>query len=181
MSDHHKHENGVCQCKPTAAVQSLDEMEFERGIWTAALYGDMERLEIAIGRGATNDRDNSGYTALHYAARAGHLAICKRLMAAGANVNSVTNGGVSPLHRAAMMGRVEIVEYLCQVGAHLDVRDSDGQTALHRAAQGGYMDTIGILTRRDPSLKNVCDSRGRHPIDLVPAATDDLKLLLTPD
>lgn len=30
----HKHD-GECHCRPTAAVQSLDEMDFERGIWTA--------------------------------------------------------------------------------------------------------------------------------------------------
>lgn len=35
MSDHNHKHNGVCNCQPTAAVQSLDEMEFERGIWSA--------------------------------------------------------------------------------------------------------------------------------------------------
>lgn len=30
----HNHENGCCY-KPTTAAQSLDEMDFERGIWNA--------------------------------------------------------------------------------------------------------------------------------------------------
>lgn len=30
----HEHD-GHCNCKPTAAVQSLDEMDFDRGIWSA--------------------------------------------------------------------------------------------------------------------------------------------------
>uniref|UniRef100_A0A1L8DSM1 Putative 26s proteasome regulatory complex subunit psmd10 n=1 Tax=Nyssomyia neivai TaxID=330878 RepID=A0A1L8DSM1_9DIPT len=180
MTDHWHDagDEGVCKCKPSAAAQTLDEMDFERGIWTAALYGDMKRLEIAIQRGATNDCDNSGYTALHYAARAGHMEACTRLLAAGADVNCTTNGGVTPLHRAAMMGRVAIVEFLCQHGAHTATCDSDGQNALHRAAHGGHKDVIEYLVARDASLRDVCDKRGRFPCDLAP--NDDLRNLLAP-
>lgn len=32
----HKHD-GQCKCAPTVAAQSLDEMEFERGIWSAGM------------------------------------------------------------------------------------------------------------------------------------------------
>lgn len=35
MDDHHNHSDGICECKASAAVQSLDEMDFERGIWSA--------------------------------------------------------------------------------------------------------------------------------------------------
>lgn len=31
----HKHENGVCNCKSMVAAQSLSEMDFDRGIWSA--------------------------------------------------------------------------------------------------------------------------------------------------
>lgn len=30
----HTHDEN-CHCRPTAAVQSLDELEFDRGIWSA--------------------------------------------------------------------------------------------------------------------------------------------------
>lgn len=36
MSHNHSH-NENCECKPSAAVQSLDEMDFERGIWSAGM------------------------------------------------------------------------------------------------------------------------------------------------
>uniref|UniRef100_A0A1B0CDD6 Uncharacterized protein n=2 Tax=Lutzomyia longipalpis TaxID=7200 RepID=A0A1B0CDD6_LUTLO len=160
--------DGGCKCHPSAAAQTLDEMDFERGIWTAALYGDLERLDVAIGRGATNDCDNAGYTALHYAARAGHMEACRKLIAAGADVNCTTKGGVTPLHRAAMMGRWEIVEFLCKRGANLTTTDSDGQTALHRAAQGGHTQTVELLIGLEPSLKEFTDNRGRRPADLAP-------------
>lgn len=34
MSEH-KHDSGACHCKSTVAVQSLTEMDFDRGIWSA--------------------------------------------------------------------------------------------------------------------------------------------------
>lgn len=70
-----------------------------------ALYNDVEKLTKFIGSGHTNDVDATGYTALHYASRSGHLIICEQLLRAGANVNASTRSGdVSSLHRAALMG-----------------------------------------------------------------------------
>lgn len=31
----HEHDGAHCKCKSTVAAQSLDEMDFERGIWSA--------------------------------------------------------------------------------------------------------------------------------------------------
>ena len=48
-------------------------MEFERGIWGAAREGETDRLVSLLEKGVEpSSRDSSGYTALHYAARAGH-------------------------------------------------------------------------------------------------------------
>lgn len=69
-----------------------------------ALYNELPRLKEFIKNDCTNVRDNSGYTALHYAARNGHLDACQLLIDGGANINAKTNGGVTPIHRAAMMG-----------------------------------------------------------------------------
>lgn len=104
MSEH-KHENGVCNCKSSVATQSLTELDFDRGIWSAALYNDIDRLKELISRDHTNDRDEAGYTALHYAARKNNITACELLIKANANVNAETNGGVTPLQRAAMMGK----------------------------------------------------------------------------
>lgn len=70
-----------------------------------ALYNDISRLKELINRGHTNNLDEGGYTALHYAARNNNITACKLLIEARANVNVETNGGVTPLQRAAMMGK----------------------------------------------------------------------------
>lgn len=73
-------------------------------IFQPALYNDIDRLKELINRGHTNNRDETGYTALHYAARNNNITACELLIKASANVNAATNGGVTPLQRAAMMG-----------------------------------------------------------------------------
>ena len=61
-----------------STLQTLDEVEFERGIWAAARDGEGARVMELLGRGThPSAQDTSGYTALHYAARAGHGDIVK--------------------------------------------------------------------------------------------------------
>lgn len=96
------------QIPPSAVFQTLDELDFERGIWHAAQNGDLKRVQKLINQGTSADkRDNSGYTALHYAVRAGYMEICRFLLSKGANVNATTRSGkATPLHRAATAGNL---------------------------------------------------------------------------
>ena len=49
----------------SSVCQTLDEMEFERGLWSAALNGEMDRVKKLIADGRDpNGLDSSGYTAL---------------------------------------------------------------------------------------------------------------------
>ena len=66
MEDLRNHINraGKCGCSSTYA-QFLSEMDFERGIWQAALDGDVNRVRKLLDKGTDpNLRDGSGYTAL---------------------------------------------------------------------------------------------------------------------
>ena len=63
----HINRAGKCGCSSTSSTyaQSLSEMDFERGIWQAALDGDVNRVRKLLDKGADpNLRDGSGYTAL---------------------------------------------------------------------------------------------------------------------
>ena len=56
-------------CSHQSAVlsinQTMDEMEFERGIWSAALNGEEDRLEKFLNGGTDpNARDSTGYAPL---------------------------------------------------------------------------------------------------------------------
>lgn len=63
----HVNSTGGCDCssKPSSYAQSLTEMDFERGIWQAALDGNVSRVRTLLDKGGDPDaRDGSGYTAL---------------------------------------------------------------------------------------------------------------------
>lgn len=91
-----------CSCPHTGATQTLDELDFERGIWYAAQHGDLARVKKLADD--FDKRDNAGYTALHYAARNGKLEVCQFLVQQGADVNATTRGGATALSRAALTG-----------------------------------------------------------------------------
>lgn len=163
MSDSHCH----CSLNTSSLYQTLDELDFERGIWYAAQHGDLERIEKLLKQGVSPDaQDKAGYSALHYAARAGHESVCHCLLSAGASVNAVTRAGqATALHRAASAGREAVVSLLLRYGANSALRDADGKTALHRAVEQNHVNIVKILIKSDPCLKLVCDSKEKLPID----------------
>ena len=63
---HHHHDHHACGCGKVAnsTQQTLDEMAFERGIWSAALNGDEEKVKKLLTNHDPNSIDASGYTAL---------------------------------------------------------------------------------------------------------------------
>lgn len=168
MSQQHQKDDHECQCKSTTAAQSLNEMDFERGIWSAALYNDIEKLNRFIRQGQQNDIDSNGYTALHYAARNGHYEICQSLVHSNVDVNALTrSGGTTALIRAAMMGHKNIVELLLKHRARSDIQDQDGNNALHKAAQNGHGPVIETILRDNASLKQALNNKGQTPYDLA--------------
>lgn len=111
---------GVCGCGRSASdhhgstVQSLSELDFERGLWSAALNNDCDRIERLINQGHDPDeRDSSGYTALHYASRNGQTQAVDLLLRRGSDPNCKTHSGcATALHRACYMGHENIVNLL---------------------------------------------------------------------
>lgn len=135
-SHNHNDHNICCNSSNNVGVrQSLIEMEFERGIWYAAQYNNLDRVKILLKKGTSvNVEDSAGYTALHYAARNGHYEMCKMLLENGATVNAQTRcGHATSLHRAAMQDHINIVQLLLKYGANPNLKDADGHTALYRA------------------------------------------------
>jgi len=62
------HSSATCNCfhQPVTSVsQTLQEIDFERGIWSAAVNGDVERVKKIISGGGNVDLpDSSSFTAL---------------------------------------------------------------------------------------------------------------------
>jgi len=172
-----------CRCSqhaPTSLTQTLTELDFERGIWSAAVNGDVDRVRKFLQNGLFPDiLDSSHHTALHYASRHNHTEVCSLLLSSGANVNAQTlTGHVTALHRAAYCGHCDVIKLLLRHGADISQRDVDGQTAIHKACEGGHIDAIQLLLSADASLQHATDCRQRTPFDCLPASSDHIRTLL---
>ncbi|XP_025831490.1 ankyrin repeat domain-containing protein 39 [Agrilus planipennis] len=169
MSHPHQHNHDACHVPSVASsvYQSLDELEFERGIWYAAQYGDHQRVQKLLRSGTDVDkRDAAGYTALHYAARNGFLDVCQLLIQNGADINAITkSGNATALHRACSAGKITVVKYLMEKKANCELQDNDGKTALHRAAESQNMDICKLLLDSCSSLNKIKDFKEKLPVD----------------
>ncbi|CAM1310884.1 ANKRD39 (predicted) [Pycnogonum litorale] len=162
MSSNHCCSNHGC----STVCQSFSEMDFERGIWSAALNGDLERVKMFIKRGTDpNVRDNYNYTALHYAGRNGYLQVCSSLLKSGANPNCQTSGGVTPLIRASYSGHTSVVKLLLDHNADPCLCDSDGSSPLHKAVQQNNVEIIELLTRHNDKVKLLRDNKNKLAMD----------------
>ncbi len=67
MAHEHKKHHSCCQHGQAALSvhQTLDEMEFERGLWSAALNGELDRVQQLLSQSCdVNAPDTASYTAL---------------------------------------------------------------------------------------------------------------------
>eukprot|EP00096_Caligus_rogercresseyi_P007591 TRINITY_DN25524_c0_g1_i1.p1 TRINITY_DN25524_c0_g1~~TRINITY_DN25524_c0_g1_i1.p1 ORF type:complete len:179 (+),score=19.43 TRINITY_DN25524_c0_g1_i1:29-538(+) len=167
------HESCECHSSNHWSRSSLDELDFERGIWSHALSGDLSKVEGVLRKNpeASNSLDSSGLSALHYAARSGHAAIVSLLLKTGkARVDPLSPSGSStPLHRAAYMGHLDIVQLLLDHGADPHLTDSDGNNALHKSSEKKTPQSHGVfkyLANRFPSLIERTNKRGIKPSSL---------------
>ncbi|XP_071390316.1 ankyrin repeat domain-containing protein 39 [Centroberyx affinis] len=157
------------QVSSPSVHQTLNEMDFERGIWSAAMDGDLERVKSLVQRGTDpNLRDSARYTALHYASRSGRLAVCKFLLESGACASPQTPGGATPLHRSAYCGHLDVVRLLLHYRADPLLCDDDGASPLHKAAERGHEQVCELLVERCPSLRSQVNKKQQLPYQLAP-------------
>lgn len=118
-----------------------------------------------------NARDAVGRSALHEAAAANHVEICRILLAAGAEANAKAADGRTPLLEAVHNGALLALEVLLEAGADVHAKDAAGASALHLActADPPIPELVGDL--RDLGLDpHAEDAQGRSSLDLAEAA-----------
>ena len=93
-------------------------------------------------------RDQNGWTALHYAAASGKVGSTRQLLALGAEANARSNIGVTPLMLATMQGDEASMSALLSSGrADVNWRDDNGATALFYAVGAGEKLALRTLLR----------------------------------
>jgi ankyrin repeat protein len=117
----------------------------------AASGNDVELIDMLIHAGANLRAATriNGYTPLFFAARSGHAAAVKTLLAGGADPKAASVTGSTPLMLAAASGSVETVSALLDAGADINGKESAREeTALMFAAARNRVDVIRLLAKR---------------------------------
>ncbi|NWI98327.1 RAI14 protein, partial [Crypturellus undulatus] len=108
--------------------------------------------------------DNTGKTALHYAASCGCLQVVQLLCEHKCPINVKDLDGNIPLLLAVQNGHTEICKYLVDHGADVNTRDKNGRTALMEACEAGSLNIVETLLRKgaDVSLVDVFEQNALH-------------------
>lgn len=145
------------------AIQFLLEHGAVVDIFACAYLGKAADAEILLKRNpaALRATTRNGMTALHYAARAGHLDVLEILLRYHPDVNARDNRGSTALMEACHAGpwkpepAQDIIQLLLDHGAQID---------LFQAAAMGRTGQIESILDRDASLIDTPDDLGRRAL-----------------
>jgi hypothetical protein len=133
----------------------------------AAANGDLAAVEkLLLLEEHMNDNvntpDESGNTALVWAAEMGHLHVVDRLLQLLPNLQLDVRGhlGATAVCRAARRGHVQVLTRLAEAGANLDIPNNKLQSPLHFAAFKQNQDAVKVLLKYGANTR-VLDRKGK--------------------
>ncbi len=154
--------------------------ERQFGLYLALREPSLKAAQVLIDwpRTDVDARNAVDESPLMMAALKGHVALARRLIERGADVNKP---GWTPLHYAATGGQVAVIQLLLDKHAYIDAESPNGTTPLMMAAQYGTLAAVKALMEAgaDPALKNqlgqtardFAERGGRQDVvDLISAA-----------
>lgn len=133
-------------------VFKLNRKKFTPLSW-ASNEGLAELVRLLIHRGASiEEADEAGYTPLLRGA--GHDAVVKVLLEAGANIKATTKDGGMAIHEAARGRGGAAIRRLINAGAEVNARDSQDRTPLHYAFTNGEgtVDAVKTLIQEGANI-----------------------------
>jgi ankyrin repeat protein len=145
------------------------------GFLDAARRGDLARIQSELARdpGLALASDDTGDTALHWAAIGGHLPVIHVLLDAGANADAVRADGKRPVHCALERRKRTALRAGVLAGTLLS---RGAAYNIYLAAVIGDDDYVRDALSRDPALSNFEDSSHQRPISAA-ARRNDLEMV----
>ncbi len=168
----------------TGGTPNQDLINISMGqISTGNIDEEIEKLQEALDNGANiNARDNTGRTALSYAAadsfyhNTGRNEIIEFLLENGANVNTQDNNGNSALIWAITYSNLEFARILLENGANPNIPDQQlDETPLHLAVQIPYIDMVELLLENGASPHQL-NIAGDTPLHLACTHTNNPRM-----
>lgn len=138
---------------------SYSKRDLVKALCYAAGSGQIDNVKLLLGleRIDVNDKNKTGRTALHWAARNGKLSCCEFLVSHGAEYAYKTPDGISSLAWAVWSGEVAAVKFFISLGVNPRDINRWGCGLIHWAAAGGVLELCRYLKEEvglDFSLQN---------------------------
>ena len=102
----------------------------EQALMLAVWKGQREAAAWLLEHGARINRDGNEWSAMHYAAFAGHAEVANFLMQKGADINAKSTNGSTVLMMAAHEGQEKIAAMLLEAGAERGTKNDWDEDAL---------------------------------------------------
>ncbi|CAI9782414.1 unnamed protein product [Fraxinus pennsylvanica] len=152
--------------KQPAAEVVVEDDSLRNDVYTAAAYGDMEKLQRLVeSEGCSvSEPDALGYSALQWAALNNRTAAAQYIIEHGVDVNAADHTGQTALHWSAVRGAIQVAELLLQEGARVNAADMYGYQTTHVAAQYGQTAFIYHLVTKWNADPDIPDNDGRSPL-----------------
>lgn len=162
-----------------------EERRSREDVYTAAAYGDLEKLRRLVEEEGHSVRkpDASGFYALQWSALNNKAHIAQYLLDHGAEVYARDTTGQTALHWSAVRGAQAVTELLLERGADLEAADSHGYRTMHVAAQYGQTSLLYLLHVKWQAEVDAVDGDGRSPLHWAAykGYADSLRVLLFMD
>ena len=145
-----------------------------RKLCAAAIEGDRRVVARLLKKHPQilDGEDREELTALHAAARAGHLDVVSLLLNhPGIDVSKIWIGATA-LHTAAAAGHADVVALLlnhasAMLNSNVNRGDASGSTALHHAVGRGHADVVALLLKCPEVDVNERDDRGETALHIA--------------
>ena len=136
------------------------EKNHNQVFFDASSKGKFELVRTLIKSGIdVSARTKKGSTAMHLAARYGHLDIVKLLQKNGADIHALsTNKNDTPLMRAAGWGQRNVIDYLISQDTEVDIQTKHGWTAALSTARHHKLDTLKLFIEHGADIRKTTNS-----------------------
>ncbi|SFA77622.1 hypothetical protein SAMN04515620_102302 [Collimonas sp. OK607] len=118
----------------------------DTALMIASYKGDVTAVKALLDKEA--EPNNTGWTALHYAAAVGNDEIVQMLLDASAYIDAGSPNNTTPIMMAARAGKIQTVKLLLDSGADVTLKNDVGMTAIDLARKFDHNDIADGLTHR---------------------------------
>ncbi|WP_067520434.1 ankyrin repeat domain-containing protein [Endozoicomonas ascidiicola] len=136
----------------------------------AAIAGHADLLQWLSGQygvDALMAKGNRGFTALHFAAKEGHLSCVERLLDASPDsVHIKEDDGSNAMHWAAWAGNLDVLKCMVERNGKniFSEKGNEGANSLHFAVQNNHLECVQYILEIFHALQYEVDEFGQSPI-----------------